>query len=99
MYCKKKLNECGNDSSKIFGRLNIVLGKKKNSKILPCVKLPLPLANDFQIFFIDKIDEIMRGFDNCNKSEDIFSIPDFPLNTMHVLALVTIEQIFTFKKK
>ena len=41
----------------------------------------------------------MGFFDNYNNSEDIFSNPDFPLNTMYVLAPVTIEQIFTFIKK
>ena len=46
-----------------------------------------------------KIDETMRGFDKCNNSDDIFSIPDFPLNTMYVLAPVTIEQVFTFIKQ
>ena len=61
--------------------------------------MPVPLANDFKIFFIDIIDEILRGFHSCHKSEDIFSIPDFPLNSMYVLAHVTIEQIFTFFKK
>ena len=98
-YYMKKLNECGKDSSKIYGQLNILLGKNKKSNILPSGKLSLPLANDFKNFFIDKIDEIMRGFDNCNNAEVIFSIPDFPLNTMYVLAPVTIEQIFTFIKK
>ena len=41
----------------------------------------------------------MRGFDNYNNFEDIFSIPDFLLNTMYVLAPVTIEKKFTFIKK
>ena len=41
----------------------------------------------------------MRGFQNCQKSEDIFSIQDFPLKTMYVIAPVTIEQIITFIKK
>ena len=41
----------------------------------------------------------MRGFQNFQKSEDIFSIPDFLLKTMYVLAPVTIEQISTFIKK
>ena len=36
---------------------------------------------------------------NFHNSEDIFSIPDFPPNTMYVLAHVTVEQIFTFIKK
>ena len=53
------LDERGNDSSKIFGQINILLGKNKNSKILPSGKLSLSLANDFKIFFIDKIDKIV----------------------------------------
>ena len=99
MYNKKKLNKCGNTSSKIYGQLNILLEKNNNSNILPIGKLPPQLANDFKNFFIGKIDEIMKGFDNCNNSEDIFSNPYFPLNTMYVLAPVTIEQIFNFIKK
>ena len=99
LYYMKKLNECGNGSSKIYGQVNILLGKNKNSNILPSGKLPLPLANDFKIFFfIDKIDKIMRGFRKCRNSKDIFPIPDFPLNTMFLLEPVPIEQIFTFMK-
>ena len=71
--------------------MNILQGENKNANILPSGKLPLPLANDFKNFFIDKIVEIMRGIHNCYNSEDIFSIPDFPLNTMYVLAPVTAE--------
>ena len=59
---KKKLYECGNDSSKVFSQINILLGKNKNSNILPSGKLLLPLANDFRNFSIFKIDKIMRGF-------------------------------------
>ena len=38
----------------------------------------------------------MRGLLNSHITEDIFSIPHFPLKTMYVLVPVTIEQIFTF---
>ena len=41
----------------------------------------------------------MKGFQNCQNSGDIFSIPDFPLKTISVQAPVFIEQIFTFIKK
>ena len=61
--------------------------------------MPLQLSNDFKNFFIDEIDETMRGFQNSKTSEDIFSSPDSPLKTMYVLASVTIEQTFTFIKK
>ena len=61
-------------------------------------KLPLPLANDFKKFFIDKIVRIMKVFQICYKSEDIFTIPNFPLKTMCLLARVTIEQILSFIK-
>ena len=80
--------------------MNILLWKNKNSTIIPSGKLPLPLANDFKFFFfIDNIDKIMRGFQNCQNLKIIFSIPDFPLNTMYVLAPVSVRQIFTFMKK
>ena len=69
------------------------------TSIIPSGKLPLQLGNEFKNFFIGKMGEIMGSFDNCNYPEDIFSIPDFPLNTMYVLAQVTIEQVFTFIKK
>ena len=49
---------------KIYGQLNILLGKNKNSNILPSGMLPLPLASDFKNVFIDKIDEKLRGFQN-----------------------------------
>ena len=42
----------------------------------------------------------MRGFHNCHISEGFFfSITDFPLKNMYVLAPVTIEKIFTSIKK
>ena len=49
LYDKKKLKECGNDSSKTYGQLNIIPGKK-NSNILPSGKLPFPLADNFKNF-------------------------------------------------
>ena len=58
---------------------------------MPSGKLPLPLANDFNKFSIDKIDKIRRGFQDCQNSEDIIWIPDFPLKTN--------EQILNFIKK
>ena len=56
------VNECGNDSSKIYSQLNILLGKNNNSNILPCEKLPLPLANGFKNFSIDKFATILKIF-------------------------------------
>ena len=41
----------------------------------------------------------MGGFQNRQNSEDVFSIPDFPLKTIYVLAPVIIKEIFTFMKK
>ena len=40
----------------------------------------------------------MRDFQNFQMSEVIFSILDFSLKTMYVLAPITIEQILTFIK-
>ena len=97
-YPNKIINECGNDSSKIYGKLNILLGENRNSNILPSGKLPLPFANALKKF-MEKIDKIMRGFQDCLNSEDIFSILDFSLKIMYVLAPITIEHIFTFIKK
>ena len=61
-YYRRKLNEWGNDYSKVFGQMNILLKKNKNSNILPYGNLPLQLANVFREFFIDKMDKIMGGF-------------------------------------
>ena len=41
----------------------------------------------------------MRIFQKCQNSEDIFSIPDFPLKIMYTLATFTIERIFAFINK
>ena len=54
LYYKKKLNECGNDYSKIFDQLNILIGKN-NCNMLPSGKLPLPQAKNFKDFFFDKL--------------------------------------------
>ena len=59
----------------------------------------LPLTSDFKNCFIDKTYKTMKGFQKCFNSEDIFTIPDFSLMILHVLAPVTLEQIFTFNKK
>ena len=87
----KKLNECGKDSSKIYGQLNILRGETKNSNIILSGKLPLPLTKDFKIFFYSWNTCDNEGFHNFQFSEGLFSIPDFPLDTMYVLAPVTIE--------
>ena len=79
--------------------MNISLRKIENSNILPSGKLPLPLTNYFKNCFSDKIDKIVRSFQNCQNSEEFFSIPDFPLMTIYVQAPVLIEQMFTFIKK
>ena len=78
-----KLNECGNDSSKIYGQLNILLRKNNNSNKLPSGKLPLPLANDFKKFFNDKIDNTFTFLKKMNKTfcrNDAFDIFFFNLN-------------------
>ena len=72
LFYKKKLNESWNDSSKFFGQLNILLGENKNSNILPSGKSCHWLAIDFDNSVIDKINKIMRGFQNCHNSEDIY---------------------------
>ena len=56
----------------MYGQLNILLEINKNSNFSPSGKLPLPLENDFENFFIDEIDNIMKGFQSYNNSEDIF---------------------------
>ena len=98
-YYKKKLKECGKDSSKIYSQLNLLLGKNKNSDISPGGKLPLPLTNNFKSWFIDKINKIMREFKTCHSTEDVFLIPNLPLKTVYVQEPITIKQIFTFIKK
>ena len=61
--------------------------ENENSTILPILKLPPPLGNYYENFFtdrIDKIDKIIRGFQNCHNLEGIFCIPDFPLKTLYI---------------
>ena len=50
---------------------------------------PLQLAKVFKDSFIEGIDKIVRAFQNCYKSEDIFSITETS----------TVEQIVPFTKK
>ena len=45
VYDNKNLNECENSSSKIYARLNILIGTNQNTNVLPSGKLPFPLAN------------------------------------------------------
>ena len=54
LYYKEKLNECGEDSSKIYDKLNILLRQNKNFNISPSGQLPRPLASDFKIFLMIK---------------------------------------------
>ena len=61
--------------------------------------LPLPLANDSKEFLIDKKVKVKRGFQTFCYSEDICSIQDFSPDSMCILALVTVEQMFIFIKK
>ena len=60
--------------------------------------LPLQMANNFKDFFIDAIDKTMKDFQNCHNYEDIFPIPDFSLESMCTLALVTVQKKMFLKK-
>ena len=74
--------------------------KKNKYNILPSGTRPLSQANDCKDFFIDKIDQLMRGFQTFPNSEDVFfSISDFPLVSMCILAPATVEQLLIFIKK
>ena len=98
LYYKRQLNECGTILQKNFCQMIILLGENKNSNVLPRGKLPLPIANNFKDVFINKIERLMRGLQNCHILEEFFSIPDFPLKTMCTLAHITIQQATIFMK-
>ena len=96
MYYKNEINSCGNNSSKIFSHLNQLLGKNKNSSVLPCHSSSLQLANDFKQFFIEKIDTIFNSFQDDNNSADNFTIPDFPIQSMNILSPVTTHEVLKY---
>ena len=99
LYYRSKLSNCGNNSSKVFNYLNQLLGKNKNTSVLPYHSSSIKLANDFKQFFIQKIDIIVNSFQYNSNATEFFSIPDFPIQSMNILAPVTIEKISTYVSK
>jgi len=67
--------------------------------VLPYHSSSIKLANDFKQFFIQKIYIIVNSFQCNSNTAEFFSIPDFPIQSMNILAPVTTEKISTYVSK
>ena len=90
-YFKRKIYECRNDPRKLFDQLRILLGQKNSSVTLPRYSSKQVLADDFQKFFVDKIDNIVASF-GTNSVSNFFLYPDFPIKALKCFLPITPEK-------
>ena len=93
----EKIGKCSSDKE-LYNEMLSLLGKNKNSNILPFSTDKLDVANKFKDFFIVKIDRIVMSFETCSITEEIYSIPDFPLEMLKVFPPTTPEEVLKIMK-
>ena len=90
-YYLKRIDECGNDSRKLFKELNFLLGRKSKDSSLPFSVSKNKLANDFRNFFINKVNHIVSSFDDDASTSNI-TLPDLPVRILSRFSPVTEEE-------
>lgn len=60
-FYKAKMNQCGKNQKKLFKLVNSLLDNNKNKNILPDSSDDTKLANDFNNYFVEKIQKIRSG--------------------------------------
>ena len=74
-----KVDKFKNDSRKLYGVLNGLLGFSNAQDILPQCGSDFILANKFKDFFLKKVIDIKNSFDGNFGTNEYSLIPDFPL--------------------
>ena len=97
-YYKEKINQCGDNSRKLFGQLNKLLGKSVRNDVLPQCDNDTLLSNLFKDFFLTKIHNINSSFKN-DCSTAIPLIPDYPLVVFKEFALLNCDEVVKLIRK
>ena len=89
---RSKIADCKNDSSKLYGLLNGLLGKSNGENPLPIRSSNFQLANGFSEYFLLKIKRISDVFENIPPSKSQL-VPDFPILFLTIFAEINKEEI------
>ena len=93
-----KIENCKNNSRKLHGVLNGLLGKNTKDYILPQHVSDYSLANDFKDFFLLKVANLKNSFNESLISNNITLIPEFQLERFNTFAAVEIADILKLLK-
>ena len=93
-----KIENCKNNSRKLHGVLNGLLGKNTKDYILPQHVSDYSLANDFKDFFLLKVANLKNSFNESLISNNITLIPEFQLERFNIFAAVEIADILKLLK-
>ena len=85
-YYRQKIETCRNDSAKLYGLLNGLLGKSNGENPLPIRSNDLQLANEFSKYFLLKVKGISDMFESFPPSKSQL-IPYFPVLPLMSFAL------------
>lgn len=98
-YFSAKIHDCRNDSKKMYGVLNGLLGKRTENDILPRRNSDFLLANRFKDFFLSKVNDIKNSFVNDVNLNNISLIPDYPLVSFDNFAKVELPDMIKILNK
>ena len=87
-YYKRKIHEAGTDVAKLYFFLNTLISGK-NKKLLPESVSDARLANNFSVFFENKITDISAHIESNNES--ISHLPDIPYCKFDKFKKVTLQ--------
>ena len=98
-YLECELNKSKNDSKKLYQKLNKIMHRVKQNP-MPDHQSDKELANAFNKFFKDKVDNIRRTFNDCNESafENDREFTGRPLSNFSPISEEKMEQIIHASK-
>ena len=97
-YYGGKIENCKNDSKKLYGVLNGLLGKNTKDYVLPQHDSDYALANDFKDFFLSKVMDLKNSFNENSSFSNSSLIPNLPLEQFHKFAKVEKTEILKLLK-
>ena len=96
-YYSSKITDCKNDSSKLYGLLNGLLGKSNCKNLLPIRSIDFQLANDFCEYFLLKVKSISDMFENIPPSKSQLT-PDFSVLSLTNFAEMNEDEILCIER-
>ena len=97
-YYKTKIDDCKDDSTKLYRVLNSLLGKTAGDKCLPSRTNDMQLANEFSNYFLQKVKNISESFMSVQSSKSQL-IPDFPILTLSNFIKLNDDQVLRTLRK